>query len=181
MTKDEGTGNRERGTGNGEQGAAGSEQRAASVPSSPFPVPSFQFPMPDNWPRGSGYSHAVVAEGRQIFVAGQIGWDPVTLEIVPGGMAAQARRAFENIVAVLAAAGARPEHIVRFTWFITDRGAYVRDRDAIGAAYRAVIGRHFPAMSVIVVSGLIEPGAEIEIEATAVVPPASGPTNSTGA
>ena len=86
-----------------------------------------------------------------------------------------------DVVAVLAAAEARPEHIVRFTWFITDRGAYVRDRDAIGAAYRAVIGRHFPAMSVIVVSGLIEPGAEIEIEATAVVPTASGPTNSTGA
>ena len=128
-----------------------------------------RFPIPDGWPRGSGYSHAVVAEGRQIFVAGQIGWDPVTRTVVPGGMAAQARQAFQNIVAVLTAAGATPDSLVRLTWFITDRDAYLRDTTAIGAAYREVIGRHFPAMSVLVVSALLEPGALIEIEATAVV------------
>ena len=85
-------------------------------------------------------------------------------------MAAQARQAFQNIVAVLAAAGATPDSLVRLTWFITDRDAYLRDTTGIGAAYREVIGRHFPAMSVLVVSALLEPGAVIEIEATAVVP-----------
>ena len=139
-------------------------------PEAPLTIPDSRFPIPRGWARGSGYSHAVVAEGRQIFIAGQIGWDPVTHKVVPGGLAAQARRAFENIVAVLHAAGAGPEHLVRLTWFITDRDAYRRQTNAIGAAYRDVVGRHYPAMSVLVVSGLLEPGAEIEIEATAVVP-----------
>ena len=150
------------------------DHRARTVPGSPFPVPGStpesRFPTPDGWPRGSGYSHAVVAEGRQIFIAGQIGWDPVTQTIVPGGLAAQTRQAFANIIAVLRAAGAGPEHLVRLTWFITDRDAYLRERAGIGAAYRDVVGRHFPAMSVVVVAALLEPGAEVEVEATAVIP-----------
>ena len=133
---------------------------------------------PSNWPLGSGYSHGFSAEGRAVFVAGQIGWDPVTQTILPGGMAAQVRQALANIVTVLRAAGADSGHLVRLTWFITDREAYIQDRKAIGAAYREVIGRHFPPMSVIVVAGLLEPGAMVEIEATAVVP---SDTNSTGA
>ena len=133
---------------------------------------------PSNWPLGSGYSHAFSAEGRGVFVAGQIGWDPVTQTIVPGGLAAQVRQALANIATVLEAAGAEPRHLVRLTWFITDREAYTQDRKAIGAAYREVIGRHFPPMSVIVVAGLLEPGAMVEIEATAVIP---SDTNSTGA
>jgi enamine deaminase RidA (YjgF/YER057c/UK114 family) len=133
---------------------------------------------PSNWPLGSGYSHGFSAEGRAVFVAGQIGWDPVTQTILPGGMAAQVRQALANIVTVLRAAGADSGHLVRLTWFITDREAYIQDRKAIGAAYREVIGRHFPPMSVIVVAGLLEPGAMVEIEATAVIP---SDTNSTGA
>ena len=125
---------------------------------------------PADWPQGSGYSHGFSAEGRAVFVAGQIGWDPITQTVVPGGMSAQVRQAFANIAAVLDAAGARPEHLVRLTWFITDRDAYLRERKTIGAAYREVIGRHFPPMSVIVVAGLLEPGAVVEIEATAVIP-----------
>ncbi len=133
---------------------------------------------PSNWPLGSGYSHGFSAEGRAVFVAGQIGWDPITQTILPGGMAAQVRQALANIVTVLRAAGADSGHLVRLTWFITDREAYIQDRKAIGAAYREVIGRHFPPMSVIVVAGLLEPGAMVEIEATAVIP---SDTNSTGA
>ena len=126
---------------------------------------------PTSWPGGSGYAHGVAAEGRQLFVAGQIGWDPVTHVMVPGGLVAQTRQALANVAAVLAAAGAEPVHLVRLTWFVTDRAGYLRDRKAIGAAYRDVIGRHYPAMSVVVVAGLLEQGAEVEIEATAVVPP----------
>jgi enamine deaminase RidA (YjgF/YER057c/UK114 family) len=135
---------------------------------------------PASWPLGSGYSHGFSAEGRGVFVAGQIGWDPVTQTIAPDGMAAQVRQALANIVTVLEAAGAGASHLVRLTWFITDREAYLRDRKAIGAAYREVIGRHFPPMSVIVVAGLLEPGAMVEIEATAVIPSDTG-VNSTGA
>jgi enamine deaminase RidA (YjgF/YER057c/UK114 family) len=143
-----------------------------TAPGSPFPVPgqSGTEIRPDGWPRGSGYSHAVSAEGRTIFVSGQIGWNPVTERLVDGGMAAQTRQALANIAAVLAAAGAEPAHLVRLTWFITGREAYLRERRAIGAAYREVFGRHFPAMSVVVVATLLEPGAEVEIEATAVIP-----------
>ena len=146
-----------------------------------YSAPGFQFPVPDGWSRGSGYSHAVATEGRQIFIAGQIGWDPVTLKVVPGGVVAQTRQALKNISAVLGAAGARAEHLVRLTWFITDRDAYLRARAGIGAAYREVLGRHFPAMSVVVVAALLEAGAEVEIEATAVVPGDAGTTHSTGA
>ena len=154
--------------------------REANVPisGSNLPTSGGRLPIPNGWPRGSGYSHAVVAEGRQMYIAGQIGWDPITRQVA-SGIVAQTRQALENIVAVLRAGSARPEHLVRLTWFITDRDAYVREQRAIGAAYRDVIGRHFPAMSVIVVPALIEPGAEVEIEATAVVPDES--TNSAGA
>jgi len=157
------------------------ESRNAQPPSSqapgpPFPVPGSHPPgnrqlSPDGWPRGAGYSHGVIAEGRTIFVAGQIGWDPVTLKVAEGGMAAQVRQALANIVAVLAAAAAQPAHLVRLTWFVTDRNLYLRERDVIGTAYREIIGRHYPAMSVIVVAGLLEEQALVEIEATAVVSP----------
>ena len=141
------------------------------VPGSRIPIPSSPHPVaPATWPRGAGYAHGMLAEGRQLFVAGQIGWDPITGRVVPGGMAAQVRQALENVVAVLAAADAQPAHLVRLTWFVTDRSAYLSAREAIGVAYREVIGRHFPAMSVVVVAGLLETGADVEIEATAVIP-----------
>ena len=124
---------------------------------------------PRDWPRGAGYAHAYAAEGKFLFVAGQIGWDALTRTLVEGGLVAQTRRALENIGTVLSAAGAETSDLVRLTWFVTDREAYMRERSAIGVAYRDVIGRHFPAMSVIFVAGLIEPGALVEIEATAVL------------
>jgi enamine deaminase RidA (YjgF/YER057c/UK114 family) len=127
-------------------------------------------PLPDGWRPPSGYANAVEASGRQIHVAGQVGWDPKSEIFASDDFAAQTRQALANIVAVLAAAGAEPRHLVRLTWFITDRDAYVRARPAIGAAYREVIGRHYPAMTLVIVAGLLEERALVEIEATAVVP-----------
>ena len=128
------------------------------------------FHEPVGWARPVGYANAVSATGRTVFVAGQIGWDPTTGALRHARFADQVRQALTNIVAALAAAGARPDQITRLTWFITDRDAYLSQQKEIGAGYRAIIGRHFPAMSVVVVSALLEPGAQVEIEATAVVP-----------
>ena len=146
--------------------------RSPSAPQLPVrdSLPAPAAVSPADWPRGSGYAHGMVAEGRTVFVAGQIGWDPVTQHVVVGGLVAQVRQALMNIVAVLSAAGAERRHLVRLTWFVTDRDRFLRERDTIGAAYRDVIGRHYPAMSVLVVAGLLEERAEVEIEATAVVP-----------
>jgi enamine deaminase RidA (YjgF/YER057c/UK114 family) len=105
-----------------------------------------------------------------VSVAGQIGWNPVTGLIESADFARQTTQALRNVVAVLNAAGARSEHLVRMTWFITDRDSYLDARAAIGDSYREIVGRHFPAMSVVIVSGLIEPDAVVEIEATAIVP-----------
>jgi enamine deaminase RidA (YjgF/YER057c/UK114 family) len=128
---------------------------------------------PEGWGRGSGYAHGVVAEGRVIFCAGQIGWDPRTRRLVEGGFAAQVAQALSNVVELLAAAGAGPGDVARMTWYITDRSAYLDAAASIGTAYRERFGRHYPAMSVVVVAGLLEAGALVEIEATAVLPPTS--------
>ena len=120
-------------------------------------------------------------KGASSFISGQIGWDPVTLMLADGGLVGQTRQALANIVTVLAAAGAEPAQLVRLTWFVTDRDAYLSERKAIGAVYRDVIGRYFPAMSVIFVSSLVEPGAVVEIEATAVIPASTIAVTSTGA
>ncbi len=125
--------------------------------------------QPDGWPRPRGYANGIAATGRQVFVAGMIGWDHAG-KIAPGGLVNQARKALENIVEVLAAAGARPEHLVRLTWYVTDRAEYLRATKPLGEAYREVIGRHYPAMTAVEVSALMEAGAVVEIEATAVVP-----------
>jgi len=130
---------------------------------------TFQFLQPKNWLPPKGYSNGVAAEGRQVFVAGQIGWSERG-ELVSDDFVAQAERALANIVQVLAEAGGEPRHLTRLTWFVTDKPAYVARQKEIGEAYRRVIGRHFPAMSLIVVAGLLEPGAKVEIEATAVIP-----------
>ncbi len=124
---------------------------------------------PDGWARPSGFANAVSATGRMVFVAGQVGWNPATGTFEKTDFAGQVRQALENVVAALGAAGARPNQITRLTWYLTDRDAYLAERRAIGTHYREVIGRHFPAMSVVVVAGLVEPGALVEIEATAVV------------
>jgi enamine deaminase RidA (YjgF/YER057c/UK114 family) len=132
-------------------------------------VSDSRFPVPDGWPRGSGYSHAVVAQGRAIYIAGQVGWDPVSLQLANGGLIGQTRQALQNVLSVLASAGGGPAELVRLTWFVTDRDAYLVARQAMGEVYREVIGRYFPAMSVVFVSALVEPGAMVEIEATAVL------------
>ena len=128
--------------------------------------------QPDGWAQPSGYANGVVARGRIVSVAGQTGWNPRTREFEAHDMVGQVRQALENVVAVLAAAGAEPRHLVRLTWYVVERKEYEGRRREIGEAYRAVIGRHFPAMTLVIVAGLLEPLALVEIEATAVVPDA---------
>ncbi len=113
----------------------------------------------------------MAATGRQVFVAGQIGWNEQA-KLVGDDFVAQVEQALKNIVAVLAEAGGEPNHLVRLTWYLVDKTEYLARQQEIGAAYRRVIGRHFPVMSAIVVAGLLEEGAKVEIEATAVVPTA---------
>jgi enamine deaminase RidA (YjgF/YER057c/UK114 family) len=125
--------------------------------------------QPRDWPRPRGYANAVSAIGRQVFVAGQIGWNERGV-LVGTDLVSQARRALENIITILAADGARPEHLVRLTWFVVDRQEYLDAAKALGEVYRDVIGSHYPAMSAVQVAALMEPGAVVEIEATAVVP-----------
>jgi enamine deaminase RidA (YjgF/YER057c/UK114 family) len=125
---------------------------------------------PEGWPRGAGYADGVLAHGRVLAMAGQIGWDPVTHTLESDDMGEQAARALANVVAVLRAAGGAPEQLVRLTGYVTSGEEYVAARGRIGEAYRAAIGRHYPAMSVVIVSGLLEPRAKVEIEATAVLP-----------
>ncbi len=126
---------------------------------------------PDGWARPRGYENGISSRGRTIMLAGQIGWD-AKQQLVPGDLVAQAKQALQNIVAILAVDGARPEHLVRLTWYVTDRQAYLDAGAPLGAAYREVIGRHFPAMTAVEVSSLMEPHALVEIEATAIVPDA---------
>ena len=124
---------------------------------------------PAGWARTRGYANGVSAHGRTISLAGQVGWD-AQQRLVSTDLVAQARQALVNIVAILAEDGARPEHLVRLTWYVTDRAAYLASGKELGVAYREVIGRHFPAMSAVEVSSLMDPGAVVEIEATAIVP-----------
>lgn len=128
-----------------------------------------QILQPDGWHRPRGYANGIMAVGRQLYVAGQIGWTPGQ-QLVSGGLVPQVRQALENVVAVLAAGGARPEHLMRLTWYLTDREGYLASGKEIGAVYREVIGAHYPAMSAVQVVALMEPGALVEIEATAVIP-----------
>ncbi len=116
-----------------------------------------------------GYAHGVTSDGVMVFVSGQIGWK-ADRTFASSDIAGQVRQALENLVQVLTAAAARPHHIARMTWYVTDKREYLAAQREIGEAYRAVMGRHYPAMSVVEVSGLVEDGAKVEIEATAVVP-----------
>jgi enamine deaminase RidA (YjgF/YER057c/UK114 family) len=111
-----------------------------------------------------------MGSGRVIVAAGQIGWNPATNAFESDDFVEQTAQALRNVMAVLATAGARAEHLVRLTWFITDRDAYIRSRRAIGDAYKQIVGRHYPAMSVVIVKGLVEERAKVEIEATAIMP-----------
>jgi enamine deaminase RidA (YjgF/YER057c/UK114 family) len=125
--------------------------------------------QPREWPRPKGYANGMSARGRMIFISGQVGWDDhgrFNSDI----LTEQVKQALANIVRVLKEGRAEPRHLVRLTWYVLSREAYLREVREIGAAYREVLGKHFPAMAVVEVSGLIEPRALVEIEATAVVP-----------
>jgi enamine deaminase RidA (YjgF/YER057c/UK114 family) len=128
-----------------------------------------QFLHPKSWAPTKGFSNGVAAQGRQVFVAGQIGWN-ARQEIVDDDFVAQVEQALRNVVDVLAEADARPEHLVRLTWYVTDKKEYLARASEVGQAYQRVIGRHFPAMTLVQVVALVEDRARVEIEATAVVP-----------
>ncbi len=124
---------------------------------------------PRNWKAPRGYANGVLAEGRTIFLGGQVGWNSDQV-FETEDFVGQIQQTLRNIVAVLAEAGARPEHLVRLTWFVTDKSEYLARLPEIGKVYRSVLGPHFPAMSLVVVSALVEDSAKVEIEATAVIP-----------
>jgi enamine deaminase RidA (YjgF/YER057c/UK114 family) len=126
--------------------------------------------QPDGWAPAKGYANGVAAEGRLVFVAGQVGWNPQTGEFETDDFVAQTAQALRNVARVLAEAGAEPRHVTRMTWYVTSRAEYLARPRELGAAYREVFGRHFPAMSAVIVAALVEERAKVEIEATAVVP-----------
>ena len=130
-----------------------------------------QFLHPKHWTPAKGFANGVAATGRQVFVAGQVGWN-AEQRFESDDFIAQVEQALANIVAVLAEADARPEHLVRLTWYITDKREYLARLAEVGQVYRRTIGRHFPAMTLVQVAALLEDRAKVEIEATAVVPPA---------
>jgi enamine deaminase RidA (YjgF/YER057c/UK114 family) len=125
---------------------------------------------PKSWAKPKGYANGIAARGTLVFVAGQIGWNGATAAFETDDFVGQAKQALTNIVAVLAEAKAKPEHIVRLTWYVTDKQEYMSSLPAMGKAYRDVMGRHYPTMALVEVRALVEDRAKVEIEATAVIP-----------
>jgi len=125
--------------------------------------------QPAEWARPKGYANGMAARGQMIFISVQIGWD-ADGQFSSDNLTGQVAQALRNIVRILKEARAEPRHLVRLTWYVLSRDAYVREARDIGAAYREIVGKHFPAMSVVEVSGLVEQRALVEIEATAVIP-----------
>jgi enamine deaminase RidA (YjgF/YER057c/UK114 family) len=125
--------------------------------------------QPPGWARPRGYANGVAAKGRMVFVSGMVGWD-AQRHFQTSDFAGQVRQTLQNIVEVLKEADARPEHIVRMTWYVIDKHEYVNAYKEVGEAYREIIGPHFPAMTAVQVAGLVEDRARVEIEVTAVVP-----------
>ena len=128
-----------------------------------------QILQPPSWARAKGFSNGIVASGKMVFIAGQVGWTGQG-EWKEKSFAGQFRQTIQNILDVLAEAKGKPEHIVRLTWYVLDRDEYLASLKEVGAAYRELMGRHYPTMAVVQVSGLVEREARLEIEATAVVP-----------
>lgn len=124
---------------------------------------------PEGWPRPSGYSNGIVAKGRFLAISGQIGWDE-KLQLVSTDFLDQACQALSNVVDILTAAGGKPEHLVRLTWYITDKEEYRARLSELGACYKKIVGEHYPAMALVQVAALLEEGAKVEIEATAIIP-----------
>ena len=135
----------------------------------PMSTINFEFLHPDNWVASKGYTNGVAAEGRQVFVAGQVGWND-RAKFESDDFVAQVEQALSNVMQILVKAGGKPSHLVRLNWYLTDKAEYVARQKEVGEAYRRVIGRHFPAMTLLIVTGLLEAGAKVEIEATAVIP-----------
>ena len=136
--------------------------------------------LPEGWPRPKGYANGILAEGRTIYVGGQIGWDEHGE--FPADFVGQVRQTLANIVAVLAEGGSGPQDLVRLTWYVVDMEEYAGNLPGVGRAYREIIGRHYPTMALVQVVRLVEAKARVEIEATAVVPPrAPGPRRRTSA
>ena len=125
--------------------------------------------QPAGWAKPKGYANGVAAEGRLVFVGGQIGWDRQS-RFETDDLVEQVRQTLQNVVDVLAETGAKPEHVVSMTWYLTDKKDYLAHREGIGRVYRDVMGRHFPAMAVVEVTALMEDRAKVEIQAMAVVP-----------
>jgi enamine deaminase RidA (YjgF/YER057c/UK114 family) len=125
---------------------------------------------PPGWARAKGYADGVVAEGRFLFIAGQIGWDPATQQFASDDFVAQVKQALANLRAVIDAAGATPAGLVRMTWYVVDKRVYLSNARAVGEAYRAALGVNFPAMTLIEVRALLEDRAQVEIEATVALP-----------
>lgn len=128
---------------------------------------------PADWAPPKGYANGVLAEGKVVMVAGQIGWNPLTGAFESDDFAAQVRQALQNTVDVLAEAGAGPEHLVRMTWYVVDKAEYIAAGREIGQIYRDLLGKNYPAMTLVVVAGLLEDRARVEIESTAVLPSGS--------
>jgi enamine deaminase RidA (YjgF/YER057c/UK114 family) len=124
---------------------------------------------PAGWPAPKGYANAITGRGRLVFVAGQVGWTPQG-HWETDDFVSQLRQALQNTLAVLAAAGAEPRHIARMTWYVTDRREYLARRNEIGACWRDLLGRHYPAMALVEVAALVEERAKLEIETTALIP-----------
>jgi enamine deaminase RidA (YjgF/YER057c/UK114 family) len=130
---------------------------------------TMQILQPPGWARPKGFSHGISCQGRLVFIGGQIGWSGQG-EWPDRSFAGQFRQALKNILEILAQAGGKPEHLVRLTWYVLDRKEYLASLKELGAAYRELMGRHYPTMAVLQVSGLVEDAARLEIEATAVIP-----------
>ena len=128
-----------------------------------------QILQPPDWAKPRGYSNGVAASGQIVFISGQIGWD-AQCQFQSTDFVEQARQALENIVSVLAEAAGKPEHITRLTWYVVDRDEYLQNGKALGEVYREIIGKHYPAMTAVQVTSLMEEQARVEIEATAVIP-----------
>ena len=126
--------------------------------------------QPEGWPRPRGYANGVVAEGRVLFISGQVAWDEQE-RFVSDDIVEQVRQALKNTLTMLKAGGARPEHVARMTWYITDKREYLARYKEIGAVYREAMGTHYPSMSMVQVAALMEDRAKVEIETTAVIPP----------
>jgi len=147
------------------------------------PAAAFAVLQPQGWAAPKGYANGIAARGRMVFVGGQIGWN-AEQHFAATDFVGQARQALANVAAVLAEAGGGPQHVVRMTWYVVDKREYLANSRALGAAYREIMGRHFPAMTAVEVKALMEDAARVEIEATAVIPdpdPAAPPGARTGA